>query len=144
MGVSPTQRRQRKHQPTGPLSISPWAVETLYCGSVLRSESLLCCMDSPLSEPYQVYPSGDGITSLGDDCEPNFAAGISPTWGSKFASTVMGLHPLEDNIANSSRHFVPNQPCRKQKISIPEMHIPKTTGKCKPGSLSNRFILFYC
>jgi len=34
VGVPPTRSRQCKHQPTSPLSISPWAVEILRCGSV--------------------------------------------------------------------------------------------------------------
>jgi len=53
--------------------------------------SSLCCWDYPLSETCQVRCSIDGITPFGDNCEPNSAAGISPTQSSMLACSADGI-----------------------------------------------------
>jgi len=112
VGMSPTWRRQCKHQPTGFFSIILWAVETLRCESVPRLESLLCCRNFLLktlpSSPLRWWDYPHSKTTVNP----------TPLLGSflrslKFAGTMMGLPPLGDNIANSPRRVVPNQPCQR-------------------------------
>ena len=65
MGLSSTWRRQQAPI-IGPFSISLRAVQTLRCGIVSRSESLLYCRFFSLSEPPMLARFTDGITHSDD------------------------------------------------------------------------------
>ena len=62
---------------------------------------------TPTQSPVEITALMKGSPPLGDDCEPNSIARISPTRSPKFASTNDGITPLGDNRANSPRHMYP-------------------------------------
>ena len=87
------------------------AVETLAVG-VASPESPLGCCYPPTQSSSKFTTSLMGISPLGDDREPNSAAGISPTRNVKFAGTTDGISLIQKQLRklNKPLHIQPAIP----------------------------------
>jgi len=149
--VFPIQKRQRKHQPTGSLSINQQAVETLCCGSISRSESksrwwesppikiLDACMFRWVSptrrQKHKHQPTGFHWLAY-KQSKPS-VVGVSPLEIQNMQVLLMGLPSLENNSANSlTLHYQPTIPEIDQHSKAAwSYHFQKANNKSKPDKI---------